>query len=284
MTNEILRGAYSKESNYQALVRHLEVYSESTGMLQKWAIMKYILSTPLRKLNPNSNHKYSTNIILKKDNGSLIDCGKYIADVGIVSDWLEPEVTNYLLNNINDGVFIDVGAHFGKHTINMAKHLENSGRVISFEAHPVISKKLIYNVKLNKMKNVLVVPKACADKTGNIYFYANKKGVAGGHSIAGKLLKDAVKISVPCTTIDDIIFKNKINNVKCIKIDVERAEAIVLKGARKTIKKFKPKIIFEIADESEMEKVMKELKPFNYKITNLNPPNIESNYLAEVKQ
>ena len=60
-----------------------------------------------------------------------------------------------------------------------------------------------------------------------------------------------------------------------IKVDVEGAEAEVLKGATKALKSH-PKIIFEAWNENYLEKVKKVLRPFNYKIKKT----AKDNYLA----
>lgn len=65
----------------------------------------------------------------------------------------------------------------------------------------------------------------------------------------------------------------KIKKVDLVKIDVEGAEADVLKGATKTLKKYHPKIIFEAWDEQYLKKVKEVLKPFNYKIKQIAPEN-----------
>jgi len=70
----------------------------------------------------------------------------------------------------------------------------------------------------------------------------------------------------------------KIKKVNLIKIDVEGAESLVLKGALKTLKNSHPKIIFEAWDKEHLDKVKKILKPFNYKIKKMDNFN---NYFAE---
>lgn len=58
-----------------------------------------------------------------------------------------------------DGVFIDVGAHVGKYSIAFGKRLRR-GLVVAIEPMPSNIKALIENIKLNKLDNVIVVPKA----------------------------------------------------------------------------------------------------------------------------
>jgi len=68
----------------------------------------------------------------------------------------------------------------------------------------------------------------------------------------------------------------KINRVDLIKIDVEGAETFVLEGAKKTLKKYHPKIIFEAWDRGSLNECKKILHRVGYRIKKIN----STNYLA----
>jgi hypothetical protein len=67
-------------------------------------------------------------------------------------------------------------------------------------------------------------------------------------------------------TLDNVINRDKIKNVKLIKIDVEGAESDVLRGAKKILKRDHPRIIFEAWDEKNLNKIKKILILFKYQI------------------
>jgi FkbM family methyltransferase len=51
---------------------------------------------------------------------------------------------------------------------------------------------------------------------------------------------------VSSLSIDDLVHKNSIQRIDFIKMDIEGAEPYALKGAKETIKKFKPKLAIAI--------------------------------------
>jgi hypothetical protein len=55
--------------------------------------------------------------------------------------------------------------------------------------------------------------------------------------------KDAKEMNVRVITIDDFVKENNFPRVDFIKIDTEGYEAQILKGAKETIKKFKPTMV-----------------------------------------
>ena len=55
-------------------------------------------------------------------------------------------------------------------------------------------------------------------------------------------------VEVDCTTIDEYVLEKSVQKIDFIKCDVEGAELMVLKGAKKTIANCKPKIILEVFD------------------------------------
>jgi len=152
--------------------------------------------------------------------------------------------------------------------------LGDQGRVISFEPEKNNIKALRTNINLNKLKNIEIVELACSDKKGHFDFYLNKENT-GGHSLLA-LKNSREKVIIETDTLDSILKKNNISRADLMKIDVEGAEAEVLKGATKTLKNSHPKIIFEAWDEQYLKKVKKILNKFNYKIKKIAP----ENYLA----
>lgn len=54
------------------------------------------------------------------------------------------------------------------------------------------------------------------------------------------------KVSVPIKVLDEYVNENKIEKIDFIKIDVEGAEYLVLKGAENVLKKYSPVIMLEL--------------------------------------
>jgi len=60
-------------------------------------------------------------------------------------------------------------------------------------------------------------------------------------------------VEVPLKRLDSVVEKLRLKRVNAIKIDVEGAEIQVLKGAVKTITRFKPFIVIEVRDSNIIE-------------------------------
>lgn len=65
-------------------------------------------------------------------------------------------------------------------------------------------------------------------------------------------------------TIDNLVKNYGLKKVNFIKMDIEGCEFLALKGARKTIQKFKPTICLE-CDVKSFKKINNFLKRFSYK-------------------
>lgn len=123
--------------------------------------------------------------------------------------------------------------------------------VIAFEPVPEIYEKLNINIKLNGLSNVLTKRQAVSDKSGTAAFairssYDNSGGLNNG---MGSLVKfDSFmrqEITVAVETLDTNL-ASRLGRVGLIKIDVEGAEDLVLKGGGGLIRKDRPIVISEV--------------------------------------
>jgi len=254
-----------------ALVKkYLGLIREGNSLKDKIAIAIYAFNFLWNRL---SNHKCYTLIcdVTLKNRDGIFFCGNNIFSVFIGSSFHELKIRRYF--DLNKGVFVDIGANIGKYTIIMGKKLKDKGKVIAIEPEKKNFEILKKNVELNGLDNVILINAACFSKEKKLKFYLDKR--AGSHSFYQEKVKSSKAITVQAKRLDKILSELKIKKVDLIKMDVEGAEAEVLKGATRILKSH-PKIIFEAWDENYLKKVKKVLKPFNYKIKKID----EHNYLA----
>ena len=142
-----------------------------------------------------------------------------------------------------DTVFVDVGAYLGLYTIFACRHAK---RVLSVEPNPMALVYLKANVALNNCFNTIIVPKVVSDKRGlakpKILRSPMKGHVLPTSSIVWKIEK-ALEINVEADTLDNIVDEAGLDTIDFIKVDVEGAEGLVVKGAEKTLKKAKALLI-----------------------------------------
>lgn len=137
--------------------------------------------------------------------------------------------------------FIDVGANVGFYTRMASILVGDSGKVFAFEPLPSAFRLLKMNAA--GLTNVIVDASAIGDRDGEADFCVRPEGDTSS------LLPDGsgsnVKVSI--TTLDSRLLQADAapKSVDFIKIDVEGAELNVLRGAAKTIKKYRPLVYLE---------------------------------------
>jgi len=164
----------------------------------------------------------------------------------------QPEVWNSVSPVLPEGsVFFDVGAHIGYFSMKAAVQVGKTGRVVAFEPNPEILKLLRDNVAANHFQNVIVQPIACTDREQMLTLYAAPIVNTGASSLAkqnAEILVDQTPraYSVRGRPIDDVVRELGLTRVDAIKIDVEGAEVLVLRGAMNTLQRFHPKLAVEV--------------------------------------
>ncbi|BAY11367.1 FkbM family methyltransferase [Calothrix sp. NIES-2098] len=163
----------------------------------------------------------------------------------------EPEL-KYLNNVLQPGrVFVDVGANFGVYTVIASKLVADTGKVLAFEpaaeTYPILDR----NVEINNFSNVKVFHAAVSDKTGTSRFY-HVNNAPNSYSLGADTESTSFE-EVATVTLEDVFQKEAIERFDLMKVDVEGAEELVLRGSQSLIKKMRPQIIFEAsADRAKM--------------------------------
>ncbi|MDI9364745.1 MAG: FkbM family methyltransferase [Flavobacterium sp.] len=136
---------------------------------------------------------------------------------------------------------IDVGAHKGFILEKILKYAPQ-GKVMAFEPIP----DLYNNLKAKFGKKAQVLNIALSNKMGAAEFayYVDRPAISGFKQRDAFEQDGNVKhLKVPLNTIDNLV--PEFTKIDLIKIDVEGAELLVLKGAERTIRNSKPYILFE---------------------------------------
>lgn len=138
-----------------------------------------------------------------------------------------------------DSSCVDVGAHYGSMLSRMVR-LAPRGRHIAVEAVPAKAEFL-----RRKFPEVTVHNLALAAGSGSVPFYVNtrRSGYSGmsKHGSAGDTFE---RIEVPCDTLDHLMLE-RAGRVDFVKVDVEGAEEVVLRGGSGFLARDHPLILFE---------------------------------------
>ena len=152
---------------------------------------------------------------------------------------------------------IDLGAFNGNSSIVLARHAGPSGHVFAFEPNPETRDMLARNLDKVGADNVRVVPAGVSDSAGELGF------VQAG---AGSRFDPSGDIRVPVVTIDDFMADQNIDRMDFLKLDIEGYEMQALRGARKTIREYRPKIAIAVyhlhRDMYEIQEFIRSLSPW----------------------
>lgn len=140
-------------------------------------------------------------------------------------------------------VFADVGANVGNHTLFMSRR---AARVVAFEPSAGIRERLRGHLALNEVANVAVFSVALGDRDGPVTFHylRNHANEGMGTTVPQRGWSST---EVEMRRGDAV---PELADVDIIKIDVEGAEAAVLKGLAGTLAARKPAILMELSDAS----------------------------------
>ena len=128
------------------------------------------------------------------------------------------------------GTIIDVGAHIGYYTIQVAALAGRNGRVEAFEPDPRNVDLLQRSVRVNGFEAVRVHPAAVGETEGQSLLYRSSFANTGDHRIYDTG-EGRETIVVPVVSLDGE-FAGRLNRLDLLKIDVQGAEASVLRGAQ----------------------------------------------------
>lgn len=127
---------------------------------------------------------------------------------------------------------LDIGAHIGYYTLLAAKAVGPAGHVFSFEPEPRNNALLRKNIAANGITNVTVFDIAASDAAGTHDFFLEKFN--RGHHSFGKGSSTAAKTTVKTDTVDHAL-GSAIPTIDVMKIDIEGAEPIALRGMKEII-------------------------------------------------
>jgi FkbM family methyltransferase len=182
----------------------------------------------------------------------------------------ELEILSKYAKKLDGGVFLDVGANVGVHSLYMSKFCE----VHSFEPYKMVRDVLNKCILNNNISNIHVYGVALSDHLGKGELHIPMGGNHGMGFIdsdtgATQSYADHNLEEVKLVHGDDFIIKHNIKKVGIVKIDVEGYEKIVLTGLKKMIERDNPILLVEytkethISCDSSFENFM-DLFPSNY--------------------
>jgi FkbM family methyltransferase len=167
---------------------------------------------------------------------------------GCMSDNYEPNESAYLKSKVQEGhEVLDIGANIGWFTLLASKLAGPRGKVHSFEPRPDTSRMLQKTITMNKLEDrVTICQTALSDVNGELHInWGRNTDNPGGSFVSRCDLGSSgyEQATVRASRLDDLLPEAAPD---VIKIDVEGAEPMVMRGALNAIRRKKPAILSEL--------------------------------------
>lgn len=144
---------------------------------------------------------------------------------------------------------IDIGANTGLYSL-IAAAVNPAARVIAIEPIPRIASIIRENLSLNPEFSVEVYETAVGNQIGDICIFDPGGDQPSSASLIEGFVRDKTKkVSVPLTTIDQLVSDKSILRVGLIKLDVEGVEELALQGMRELVERERPSMLIEVLDD-----------------------------------
>lgn len=173
-------------------------------------------------------------------------------DAEALACWLgeaDDDVRNALLARVKrDAVVFDVGANVGWWTVPLARRLApGGGRVVAFEPVPANRARLEWAVQANAVQgSVQVVPVALGDAPGELGMWLKSEETGAGSGTAALVTgSGTAHLRVPVVTLDQWTADHRIDRCDLMKLDIEGAELMMLRGAERFVAETRPLIFGE---------------------------------------
>jgi FkbM family methyltransferase len=170
-------------------------------------------------------------------------------ELGIVRQGVfEPETVDVFTSLLEPGMMVlDGGANIGQYTLMAAHAVGLQGHVHAFEPTPRIAAQLRANVVLNRFENVTINEVAISDATGETVLFGTDPGNPGTNTIMSPKERVCSSVTVPTETIDHYLSERGLTGVDVMKLDIEGAELLALRGAQNLLRgDSAPVIVLEI--------------------------------------
>jgi FkbM family methyltransferase len=164
--------------------------------------------------------------------------------VGTAEPHLQRVIKDYVA--AGDAVY-DVGANIGYVSLSLAKRVGPKGRVHAFEPVPRNVDLLRKNIEINSLNNIQILELAASDKTGETVIRVQQNWSTAS-LVWHQHDPSATELVIKTVAIDELVDSGEVGHPGFVKIDVEGAEGLVLRGMRGTIAASRPVLFVECSD------------------------------------
>ena len=129
----------------------------------------------------------------------------------------------------DNAVFIDIGANIGLYSFSTAATFKNykNTRIISVEPHPIMSRRLAFNIKANPGLPIEPLKIGLGDKNGSMTLITPNNNFGESRLLEPGETADGEIWDVPVRTLLGLVDEKQIARIDGLKIDIEGHEEAV---------------------------------------------------------
>lgn len=149
------------------------------------------------------------------------------------------------------GVFVDIGANVGQHSLYMQRLATT---VIAFEPYEAVRKQLLSQIDANGIANIEVQALGLSNENARLPFYAPTGSNVGIGSFDASTVDKGNRLIGELELVrgDDFFAARADLKIDLIKIDVEGFEKLALQGLQATLAKNRPVVVCEITYDTPL--------------------------------
>jgi FkbM family methyltransferase len=163
----------------------------------------------------------------------------------------EPGLLALLEDELRAGdVVVDVGAHVGVHALTAARRLRalGGGRVIAFEPTPDSTAAVRAAAARNGLA-VELVPAALGAAEGEVELRGDPRYPSHDAGVRSQFGEGDVVARAPVLTFDGWARETGLDCLDVVKVDIEGAEILALRGMRESLTRYRPRLLaIEVKD------------------------------------
>ena len=209
-------------------------------------------SAEFQEKNRDYAHTNDRTVVIKELESGVrlfVDLSDHVIGLNIVRGRYEADELRLALGLLRAGdTAIDVGAHIGFFTMQMAAAVGTAGRIYAFEPFDANADLLEQSLHENRFDDRVVFRRAAvgaAAGTATLTFPAETLNTGGAYLLreGGAPLAGHQTKGVPVVALDGLDLRRP---VRFIKMDVEGAEPQVIRGAERILREDSPVILSEL--------------------------------------
>lgn len=171
----------------------------------------------------------------------------------------------------NSTTVLDIGGNVGYYSLMASPLINKDGAIFLFEPVSVNLRRAEVNIALSGFDNIHCIKKAISDQPGTIRIRIADENNLGMSGMADSINSDGQDEIVEGITLDKFVYDKQLKNIDLIKVDVEGAEPLVIRGGSWVLRKYSPIIMMEVCIDTlerlqfTLEDVYSPMAEYGYK-------------------